>query len=106
MRKMILRILAVLSLAGLVFLPLGGGMNRLGLFLALFTVIPAALLFGATFIPNRGMRTFVCSLLSFLGVAGVTFLLFAGWLDGGADYLFDVSGLRLVHGMWITWLIF
>lgn len=106
MRKMIWRILAVLSLAGLVFLPLGGGMNRLGLFFALFTVIPAALLFGATFIPNRGMRTFVCSLLSFLGAAGVTFLLFAGWLDGGAGYLFDVSGLRLVHGMWITWLIF
>lgn len=106
MRKWSLRILVILALAGLAFIPLSGEFNRWGLIFAVFTVIPAVFLFGVSFINKRILHVVLTILAALLGIAGMSFLLITTALDYGMAELFDVSALHMIHGIWITWLIF
>lgn len=106
MRKMSLRIVSVLALLGLAFVPLGGELNRWGFTFVVFAVVPVGILFGGSFIKNRILHVLLTCLAAVLGILGMSFLLVTAALNYGAAYLFCVSEFRMLQGVWLTWLFF
>lgn len=102
LKKIMLRILSVLTVLSLVFIPAAGAWNLWGLIMALVILIPAAVLFISTFMKTR----VISGVISLLGMVFMTVYLTAAGLMEGPGYLFDPTAGSPAAGVWTALALF